>query len=45
MGSSIVLKCSMSRIIIEVRKIESGIYHLVMPEDIELNNISLYISR
>ena len=44
MGSSIVLKCSMSRIIIEVRKIESGIYHLViLLEDIELNNISLHI--
>ena len=43
MGSSIVLKCSMSRIIIEVRKIESGIYHLVILEDIELNNISLHI--
>ena len=46
MGSSIVLKCSMSRIIIEVRKIESGIYHLVMPRRHRIKQyFTTYISR
>ena len=44
MGSSIVLKCSMSRIIIEVRKNRKWYLPFgYAAEDIELNNISLHI--
>ena len=42
MGSSIVLKCSMSHYY-RVRKIESGIYHLVMPQRHRIKQYFTYI--